>query len=154
MSPKPYVIRLYSLVLADVCEALIGAAVQDKGFDEGIKVINTVVNKPDHEKTIFTQWTSYRDNYKIPHYQAAEPLARHLALAQQIKDKIKYSFKYPRLLASAFIHSSIPFSWENIPCYQRLEFLGDALHDQVCIRYIFDKYPDKGPQWLTEHKVY
>jgi len=141
------------IYIADVCEALIGAAVYHKGFDEGIKVINSVVNNPDHDKTKFTQWSSYREHYKLPSYQTATPMARHIELVQQIEQKIGYKFKYPRLLASAFIHPSIPLSWENIPSYQRLEFLGDALHDQACIRYIFDKYPDKGPQWLTEHKV-
>jgi len=139
--------------IADVCEALIGAAVYHRGFSEGIKVINIVVNNADHDKTKFSEWSSYRENYKIPSYQTATPLARHLELVDQIEKEIGYRFKYPRLLASAFIHPSVPFSWENTPCYQRLEFLGDALHDQACIRYIFDKYPDKGPQWLTEHKV-
>lgn len=144
---------MLTFFLADVCEALIGAACEDQGFDGAITVINTVVNSDDHDKTKFTHWKSYREHYKIPSYQTAAPLARHLELVQQIEDKIGYRFKYPRLLASAFVHPSVPFSWENIPCYQRLEFLGDSLHDQACIRYIYDKYPDKGPQWLTEHKV-
>jgi endoribonuclease Dicer len=43
--------------------------------------------------------------------------------------------------------------WENIPNYQRLEFLGDSLLDQVFIMHIFYQYPDKDPQWLTEHKM-
>ncbi|RPB29394.1 hypothetical protein L211DRAFT_11749 [Terfezia boudieri ATCC MYA-4762] len=145
--------KLAPKTIADVCEALIGAAVYHKGFDEGIKVINLVVNNADHDKTKFTQWSSYREQYKIPSYQTAVSLGRHLELVRQIEQKIGYKFKYPRLLTSAFVHPSIPLSWENIPSYQRLEFLGDALHDQACIRYIFDKYPDRGPQWLTEHKM-
>ncbi|KAF8477226.1 hypothetical protein BDZ91DRAFT_672698 [Kalaharituber pfeilii] len=145
--------KLAPKTIADVCEALIGAAVHNKGFDEAIKVINTVVNNSDHDKERFRCWRSYRENYKIPSYQTATATASHTRLVEQIEAKIGYRFKYPRLLASAFIHPSIPLTWENIPSYQRLEFLGDALHDQACIQYIFDKYPDKNPQWLTEHKM-
>ena len=111
----------------------------------------------DHDPEKIKSWNSYYALYRIPSYQAMTPLAKHLDLAKQINErigsKICYTVRSPTLIQSAFIHPSIPFSWENIPSYQRLEFLGDALHDQVCIQHIYDKYPDKGPQWLTEHKM-
>lgn len=47
-----------------------------------------------------------------------------------------YHFKYPRLLRSAFIHPSQAFVWEHVPHYQRLEFLGDSLLDQVFIMHL------------------
>ena len=47
----------------------------------------------------------------------------------------------------------MPWTWEQIPSYQRLEFLGDALLDLACITYLFYNYPDKDPHWLTEHKM-
>jgi dsRNA-specific ribonuclease len=47
-----------------------------------------------------------------------------------------YHFTYPRLLRSAFIHSSQAFMWEHIPNYQRLEFLGDSLLDQAFIMHL------------------
>ncbi|KAL4761816.1 putative RNA helicase/RNAse III [Aspergillus foveolatus] len=34
----------------------------------------------------------------------------------------------------------------------RLEFLGDALLDMVCVEDLFARYPSRDPQWLTEHK--
>ena len=40
-----------------------------------------------------------------------------------------------------------------VPDYQRLEFLGDAVLDMVSISWMFNKYADKNPQWLTEHKM-
>ena len=43
--------------------------------------------------------------------------------------------------------------FEQVPNYQRLEFLGDALLDMAFITYLYTKYPDKDPQWLTEHKT-
>ncbi|KAI5785541.1 hypothetical protein DFH27DRAFT_575950 [Peziza echinospora] len=145
--------KLAPKTIADVCEALIGAAIQEKGFDEAVKVVNTVVNSPDHDREKIKTWSSFRELYKPFPWTREAPSGRHLKLADDIEKTIGYRFNSPRLLASAFLHPSMPFSWEGIPNYQRLEFLGDALHDQACIRYVFDLFPDKGPQWLTEHKM-
>ena len=71
----------------------------------------------------------------------------------QVEEKHGYQFRYPRLLRSAFVHPSYPFSYERIPSYQRLEFLGDSLLDMACVNYLFDEYPNRDPQWLTEHKM-
>lgn len=74
-------------------------------------------------------------------------------LANKIFDRIGYRFSYPSLLRSAFTHPSYPSAWAKVPCYQRLEFLGDALLDMVCVENLFQRFPDKDPQWLTEHRV-
>ena len=100
--------------------------------------------------------TSYQDYYKSyekPKYQTAPSTVSQRDLAAQVEQKHAYSFKYPRLLRSAFVHPSYPFSYERIPCYQRLEFLGDALLDMACINFLFHKFPAQDPQWLTEHKM-
>jgi endoribonuclease Dicer len=44
-------------------------------------------------------------------------------------------------------------AWAKVPCYQRLEFLGDALLELVCIESLFRRFSNKDEQWLTEHKV-
>ena len=36
---------------------------------------------------------------------------------------------------------------------ERLEFLGDSLLDMASINFLFYHYPNKDPQWLTEHKM-
>jgi endoribonuclease Dicer len=43
----------------------------------------------------------------------------------QIEELIGYKFRNPRLLIQAFTHASTVNT--NSPCYQRLEFLGDAV---------------------------
>ncbi|KMU78780.1 hypothetical protein CISG_01820 [Coccidioides immitis RMSCC 3703] len=91
--------------------------------------------------------------YSIPKYQTAVVDAAELDLAAQVKKKLGYDFKYPKLLRSAFTHPSYPSAWARVPCYQRLEFLGDALLDMACVEHIYHKHPDKDPQWLTEHKM-
>ena len=149
--------RLDDKTIADVCEAIIGAALLSydtsaipRNMDMAVKAVTALVSNEDHTAE---KWNEYYEHYNKPAYQLAEPTAAQKDLAAQIEAKYKYHFRYPRLLRSAFIHPSYPFSWEKIPCYQRLEFLGDALLDMVCVKYLFYKYPDRDPQWLTEHKV-
>jgi endoribonuclease Dicer len=145
--------------IADVCEAFIGAAFMEHNdrnewvpekWDQAVKSVKTMVDNEDHQ---METWADYYAAYTKPKYQLAEATASQLDLARKIEQKHPYHFRYPRLLRSAFIHPSQAFMWENIPNYQRLEFLGDALLDQVFIMHIFYKYPDKDPQWLTEHKM-
>lgn len=136
--------------IADVCEALIGAAFQDKGFSMASRVVTSLLKTPEHD---VKDWSDYYKLYNIPEYQSAPATASQIDLAKQVESEIGYSFKYPRLLRSAFTHPSLPSSWEKVPSYQRLEFLGDALIDQACVMYLWEFYPGRDPQWLTEHKV-
>lgn len=146
--------RLNDKTIADVCEALIGAALlsySDTGnMDMAVKAVTAVVVCADHTAE---KWDDYYKSYRLPAYQVAESSATILDLAMKVEKSHPYHFRHPRLLRSAFTHPSYPFSWEKVPCYQRLEFLGDSLLDMACVNYLFYKYPDRDPQWLTEHKV-
>ena len=140
--------------IADVCEAMIGAALlssREKGsVDDAVKAVSVLVDNKDHT---VSKWADYYPLYTKPKYQLAESTASQLDLAMQVEHVHAYHFRYPRLLRSAFAHPSYPFSIEKIPCYQRLEFLGDALLDMACVNFLFHRHPDKDPQWLTEHKM-
>ncbi|KAL1955149.1 hypothetical protein VTO42DRAFT_8964 [Malbranchea cinnamomea] len=140
--------------IADVCEALIGASLLSGGeshrFDMAVKAVTTLVNSNDHN---VLDWKSYLQLYSLPNYQIADADAAELDLAKQVEEKLGYHFSYPKLLRSAFTHPSYPSAWARVPCYQRLEFLGDSLLDMVCVEYLFHRHPDKDPQWLTEHKM-
>jgi endoribonuclease Dicer len=140
--------------IADVCEALIGAALltchESKDMDNAVRAVTELVSSDNHR---VTSWSDYYKLYKKPKYQTAIPTAAQRDLARQIEEKHSYHFKYPRLLRSAFVHPSYPFSYERIPSYQRLEFLGDALLDMACINFLFHEFPTRNPQWLTEHKM-
>lgn len=145
--------------IADVCEAVIGAAFLEHNdqdhwrpekWEMAIKAVTSLVDNPDHD---MQRWEDYSAAYKLPAYQTAESSASQRDLAVKVEKEHDYHFRWPRLLRSAFIHPSHPFSWEKLPCYQRLEFLGDALLDLTSITYLFYQFPDKDPQWLTEHKM-
>lgn len=140
--------------IADVCEAVIGASLLSGGFehrlDVAVKAVTALVDSKNHSQSC---WRDYSASYTIPKYQAQQPDGFEIDLKQRLEKKLGYSFKYPRLLHSAFTHPSFPSAWAKVPCYQRLEFLGDSLLDMVCVEDIFHRFPDRDPQWLTEHKV-
>ncbi|KAL9000121.1 MAG: hypothetical protein Q9169_001196 [Polycauliona sp. 2 TL-2023] len=145
--------RLGDKTIADVCEALIGAALlsynTNGDMDMAVKAVTALVSSPDHNVSC---WADYYKLYIKPMYQVAQPTAVQNNLAEQIERKMGYRFSYPRLLMSAFVHPSLP-SFGGIPCYQRLEFLGDSLLDMACVNFLFYRHPDRDPQWLTEHKM-
>lgn len=145
--------------VADVCEALIGAAYmthnepgswKPENWDNAVKAVTNLVSSPDHE---MKTWAQYLDVYDKPSYLDAEATAAQLDLVNQVAAEHPYRFRSPKLLRSAFVHPSYPFNYEKVPSYQRLEFLGDSLIDTACINYLMYKFPDKDPQWLTEHKM-
>lgn len=118
-------------------------------WDEAVKAVKLFANKEDHT---MERWADYHIAYVKPKYQVAEATASQRELARKVETVYPYRFKYPRLLRSAFVHPEQQFSLEHIPNYQRLEFLGDSLLDMAFILHLFYQYPDKDPQWLTEHK--
>lgn len=145
--------------IADICEALIGAAFiqhndhekwQPHLWTDAIRAVTNLVADDNHKIDI---WEDYIRAYIPPAWQIADATAPQRDLAEKIETEQGYCFKWPRLLRCAFSHPSNPWTWETVPSYQRLEFLGDALLDLACITYLFYKYPDKNPQWLTEHKM-
>ncbi|KAL9599469.1 MAG: hypothetical protein Q9219_003808 [cf. Caloplaca sp. 3 TL-2023] len=150
---QKYSHQLGDKTIADVCEALIGAALlsyADSGnTDMAVKAVTALVSHKDHD---VAEWDDYYKLYTKPAYQLGQPSAVHTNLALQIEQETGYRFKYPRLLMSAFLHPSLP-SAGGIPSYQRLEFLGDSLLDMVCVNFLFHRHPDRDPQWLTEHKM-
>ncbi len=152
--PKTYNHMLGDKTIADVCEALIGAALLSysgtNDMDMAVKAVSALVSKEDHDVSC---WAEYYLLYTKPAWQTAQATASQLDLAAKAVKEHAYAFRWPRLLRSAFMHPSYPFMYEKVPCYQRLEFLGDALLDMVCINFLFHRHPDRDPQWLTEHKV-
>lgn len=140
--------------IADVCEAMIGAALlthhESKSMDNAVRAVTEVVNSENHKALV---WSDYYKLYEKPKFQVAVATAAQIDLAKQIEKQHPYKFKYPRLLRSAFIHPAYLFIYEHIPNYQRLEFLGDSLLDMACVNFLFHNHPTKDPQWLTEHKM-
>lgn len=140
--------------IADVCEALIGAAYMSTRKDNDYTMaIQAVTRFTSHKHHPMMKWEDYYAAYQKPTWQITAASAAELDMAKKIEDVTHYKFNHPRLLRSAFVHPSRPYCFAKVPNYQRLEFLGDALLDMVCVDFLFHIAPDKGPQWLTEHKM-
>jgi endoribonuclease Dicer len=146
--------------IADVCEALIGAAFLEHNQPDSPwrpehwdNAVHAVTAFTSSEKHAVHCWNEYHAGYSKPEYQTASSTASQLDMAAKVETEHDYHFNHPRLLRSAFVHPSQPFGTERVPNYQRLEFLGDALLDMTSVSYLFYQHPDRDPQWLTEHKM-
>ena len=146
--------KLGDKTIADVCEAIIGAALltckASGNMDTAVRAVTELVSSENHRAT---SWSDYYQSYKKPKYQMAMSTEMQRDLVRQVEEIHQYHFHYPRLLRSAFVHPSYPFSYEQIPNYQRLEFLGDSLLDMASISFLYHSFPAYDPQWLTEHKM-
>jgi len=114
-------VKLGDKSVADVCEALIGAALVGLGHDGATKMVTTLLGSKYHKQRSFND---YYQQYTIPEYQLSTPTAVQMKLADDIAEQFGYHFHSPKLLMSAFTHASNPFIFEKVPSYQRLEFLG------------------------------
>ncbi|KAJ9557988.1 hypothetical protein OSB04_012602 [Centaurea solstitialis] len=130
---------LQKKTVADVVEALVGAFIVDSGFKAAIAFLKWIgipvdfkdsdVAKICHSSKIFTNLS---DQIDIP---ALEKL-------------LGYQFHHKGLLLQAFLHPSYHNNFGG--CYQRLEFLGDAVLDYLITSYLYSVYPNLKPGQLTD----
>lgn len=73
---------------------------------------------------------------------------------EELERRIGYTFRNKELLRTALTHSSYSNEMKsrgvNIPCNERLEFLGDAVISLITARYIYDRYPDENEGDLSK----
>ncbi|KAF9583828.1 Dicer-like protein 1, partial [Lunasporangiospora selenospora] len=78
-----------------------------------------------------------------------QPMTEDWQYTVQSAEKIfGYKFKDPRLFLEAMTHSSY-IGQKNTMCYQRLEFLGDAVLDFQVVWYYYRKFYDAPPGVIT-----
>ncbi|EEQ31309.1 Dicer-like protein 2 [Microsporum canis] len=113
--------------LADVVEALIGAAIVDGGEDKALHCLQVFLPE--------INWLSYEKRIEMLYDASPEfhDNAPHDILSK-IEPLIDYSFTKKALLATSLSHPSNPISGMT---YQRLEFLGDSILDSIVTRALF-----------------
>ncbi|KAH6605436.1 endoribonuclease dicer [Trichoderma cornu-damae] len=144
--------RLSHKSIADVCEALIGAAYMTSTIDNmdmAVNAVTALVNSKNHEMRRFSD---YFAAYTVPKWHNQQTTAAQRLTVDKVAEITGYRFQCAPLLRSAFRHPSYVFE-SNVRDYQRLEFLGDALLDMAVVDYLFKRFPDADPRWLTEHKM-
>ncbi|XP_058753395.1 endoribonuclease Dicer homolog 1-like [Vicia villosa] len=130
---------LSSKTLADVVEALIGVYYVEGGKNAAnhlMKWIGIHIEIDPDEMECTTKPSCVPDSIlRSVDFDALEG-----ALNLKFKDK--------GLLIEAITHASRPSS--GVSCYQRLEFVGDAVLDHLITRHLFFSYTDLPPGRLTD----
>ena len=67
----------------------------------------------------------------------------------KLEKAINYQFSNIQLLKRALTHSSI----DNINSYERLEFLGDSIINNIVSNYLFNKFPSDSESDLSKKRV-
>ncbi|KAI8909956.1 hypothetical protein DFJ77DRAFT_112009 [Powellomyces hirtus] len=143
-------IRLSDKSVADVVEALIGACVATGGTLGGAKAIKKILGG-----SYEVDWSAYMDmlvkakNGAIETEAAAKFAKVHTKTIRKVEQRIGYEFAHPSLAVEAITHASALQLACEVDCYQRLEFLGDAVLHFVVTRHLFLLLTSLTPGQLT-----
>ncbi|XP_020549658.1 dicer-like protein 4 isoform X2 [Sesamum indicum] len=130
---------LHNKTVADVVEALVGAFIVDSGFKAATAFLNWLGIEVDFMRSEIDNICSAS--------KAFLPLADQMDV-NALEDLLGYKFAHKGLLIQAFVHPS--FNNHLGGCYQRLEFLGDAVLDYLITSYLYSVYPNLKPGQLTD----
>ena len=122
--------ELSTKTLADVVEALIGAAFLDGGFPKALSCLRIFL--PEIDWLPLTQ----RSETLLSVVPASNPSSSHPQNLRNLESILSHTFAHPLLLVEAITHPS-HLSIPPTPSYQRLEYLGDALLDYLVTRAIW-----------------
>ncbi|KAG8082637.1 hypothetical protein GUJ93_ZPchr0014g47162 [Zizania palustris] len=130
---------LHRKVIADVVESLIGAFLVEGGFKAAFAFLHWMGIDVDFNNSAL--------------YRVLDASSINLSLMgytdiAELEELIGYKFIHKGLLLQAFVHPS--FSNHSGGCYQRLEFLGDAVLEYVITSYLYSTYPDLKPGQITD----
>ncbi|CAG8495896.1 2311_t:CDS:2 [Paraglomus brasilianum] len=130
--------------IADVVEALLGASYLSSTTELALKTaIALAIQFGD-----ITEWKQFHETNRNPP-RVEEGKLHNLDIAK-IEQICGHTFKNKILIAEALTHASLPNSQTS--CYQRLEFLGDAILDFLTVKYLFEQYPEGTPGLITDLK--
>ncbi|CAI9783088.1 unnamed protein product [Fraxinus pennsylvanica] len=125
--------------IADVVEALVGAFLVDSGFKAAEAFLKWI--------GIHVDVTEQQLDKICLESMAFQPLS-DLTDISTVERLLGYDFVRKGLLIQAFVHPS--YNNHSGGCYQRLEFLGDAVLDYLITSYLYSAYPELNPGQLTD----
>ncbi|XP_065848969.1 dicer-like protein 4 isoform X2 [Euphorbia lathyris] len=130
---------LHKKTIADVVEALIGAFIVDSGFKAAAAFLKWLGISVDFESSevMNIYLASSRFTSRAPSMDISS-----------LESSLGHQFLNKGLLLQAFVHPS--YNKHEGGCYQRLEFLGDAVLDYLITSYLFSVYPKLKPGHLTD----
>lgn len=123
---------LSTKVLADVVEALIGAAYCDGGISKALSCIGLFVHEQEWSDISKQRQMLYDDHIDSgPRSNVLEPL----------EELIGYTFQKQSLLVEAMTHASFVTTRGGGRSLERLEFIGDAVLDKIIVTRLFAAQP-------------
>lgn len=130
---------LSSKTLADVVEALIGVYYVEGGKQAANHFMKWIGIEVDFDLSEI-EWSTRPTN--VP-----ESILRSVNF-DSLEAALNIKFRDKGLLVEAITHASRPSS--GVSCYQRLEFVGDAVLDHLITKHLFFMYTDLPPGRLTD----
>ncbi|KAJ4466505.1 hypothetical protein J3R30DRAFT_3689707 [Lentinula aciculospora] len=134
--------RLGDKALADVVEAIMGAALLTGGTDVALKAAKALnIPLPRIEK-----WADF--GQKAQKF-APEPISVQISSStiEAIEATVGCQFKRPQFLVQALTH--ITKTSVQSTTYERLEFIGDAILDFMVVRHVFHRHQQMNPGALS-----
>uniref|UniRef100_A0A8I6Y5Y1 Uncharacterized protein n=2 Tax=Hordeum vulgare subsp. vulgare TaxID=112509 RepID=A0A8I6Y5Y1_HORVV len=122
--------------IADTVEALIGAYLGAAGEQAAFVFLKSLGLDIGFHSTIPLERKIVLKSEKFINVRSLEMI-------------LGYEFKDTSLLVEALTHGSYQTAGTTA-CYQRLEFLGDAVLDHLFTIYFYNKYPECTPELLTD----
>ncbi|KAF8722027.1 hypothetical protein HU200_022652 [Digitaria exilis] len=89
------------------------------------------------------------DFHKMPVERKVTIKSEKFINLRSLEVMLGYDFNDPSLLVEALTHGSYQIAGTT-SCYQRLEFLGDAVLDHIFTDYFYHRYPECTPELLTD----
>ncbi|KAG7187562.1 hypothetical protein KM043_018832 [Ampulex compressa] len=130
--------------VADCVEALIGLYLRKMGLEGAITLLKWFGVLPNNVNIS-----------ELLHCNSKEPLITegnpdyHMPWACSIEERMGYKFHNRAYLLQAFTHASYTANGMT-DCYERLEFLGDAILDFLLTSYIYETCGELTPGALTD----
>ncbi|KAF6816826.1 dicer-like protein 2 [Colletotrichum sojae] len=123
--------KISSKTLADIVEALIGASTVDGGLSKALDCISIFLQQ--------IKWSSLEDCRQVLFDIVPSDIQLPSTLTP-LEDLIGYRFQKKALLIQSMTHASSSVG-NNIGCLERLEFIGDAILDNVIVDRLFNIEP-------------
>ncbi|KAM3870760.1 endoribonuclease Dicer isoform 2-T2 [Diretmus argenteus] len=148
--------------IADCVEALLGCYLTSCGeraaqmflCSLGLKVLpveRRTLMEPTAAMTLDLRygWLKIPPRCMLDHPHAARTLNHLISGFDNFERKINYTFQNKAYLLQAFTHASYHYNTIT-DCYQRLEFLGDAILDYLITKHLYEDPRQHSPGVLTD----
>uniref|UniRef100_A0A671MDI4 ribonuclease III n=1 Tax=Sinocyclocheilus anshuiensis TaxID=1608454 RepID=A0A671MDI4_9TELE len=143
--------------IADCVEALMGCYLTSCGeraaqlflCSLGLKVLPAEKQSSGGSAKLQYGWLKIPPRCMFDHPDAERTLNHLISGFENFEKKIKYTFKNKAYLLQAFTHASYHYNTIT-DCYQRLEFLGDAILDYLITKHLYEDPRQHSPGVLTD----